>query len=415
MTAVSVPIGEGRVLPSERARAWIARIDAVAEELEREAPKAERLGRLSDRTIEILRELDVSGLLLPEALGGHGFYPGESLPVLERMGYLDGSLGWLSTIFASSGPLLAFLEPDHARALLQEGEHIPLFAASGAPNGRAVPVEGGYRFSGSYSYSSGGLHADWVFCNGVVMDGDRPKAGPDGAPLPPRMFLLRAGEVVRGGNWDTIGLLGTGSVDFTVDDVFVPESRAIDLFGRPVLDAPQVQGGFLVTVQLMHLSFACGSSRRILDEISRVLAKPSARNGGASLADDPRFRVEFAELELAQRASRALVGNVWAELDALLAAGEVPSRRLYTLLRGSNIQMHNVLRDIANWAFRRGGGTTLRQGTIQRAIRDAWAGTQHQIVDDRGLIAVGQELFGVPDDWGWLGIELGPLDAPGPL
>ena len=408
MVTVSVELSQGNVLPTARAKEWTAKIDLVADELEREAPKAEVLGKLSDRTIEILRELNISAVMVPEEIGGPGLYPAETLPILERLAYIDGSLGWLSTIFASSGPLLAYLDPAEAKALLSEGEHLPLFAASGAPNGKATPVDGGYRFSGSYSYSSGGLHADWVFCSGFVMDGDKPQEGPNGGPQAPRMFLVSTKDVVHGGNWDTIGLRGTGSVDFTVEDVFVPANRAIDLFGKPALSAPQVQGGFLVLVQLMHLSFACGISRRILDEIAKVLSKPSMRNRGASLSEDPRLRVEFAEFELAQRAARAFVGTVWAEVDATLAAGEPLSRRLQTLLRGANIQIHNVLRDVSNWAYRRGGGTTLRQGTVQRAIRDAWAGTQHAIVDDSGLIGIGQELFGVPEDWIWAGLDLAP-------
>ncbi|MCP2256146.1 Acyl-CoA dehydrogenase [Prauserella aidingensis] len=393
-TAAGTPFSVDPASAANRDR-LLAAVEEIATEAEAEAEACEADGKLTDRALDLLRSTGIGWGLVSAELGGLDMYPGDVFPVLERIARIDGSIGWIATIVASSGPLLAYLDPAVAKSLLADG--LPIFAASGAPSGRAVAVKGGYRFSGSYSYSSGGLHADWVFCGGVIYDGDEPVSDPS------LSFLVPSSAAKHSGNWDTLGLRGTGSVDFTVTDEFVPTERVINMFGQPASGGAAAGGGAFLLIHLMHLGFAAGITRRLLDELARHAQRPSTRPGATSLADNPAFRTEYAEHELAARSARALITETLAGIDVTLARGDRPSRRQISLLYGANVHIHDTARKIASWVFTKGGGTALRAGTLQRLVRDAYSGGQHFLVDHSHLTDIGHELLGAPPEMQWAG------------
>src|SRR5690242_11363627 len=93
-------------------------------------------------------------------------------------------------------------------------------SSSYAPTGRATPVDGGYRLSGRWSFSSGSEHARWVLLGGIAPD-------EDGNPTDFRTFLVPAADYTVDDVWDTVGLRGTGSNDIVIEDAFVPTYRTL--------------------------------------------------------------------------------------------------------------------------------------------------------------------------------------------
>src|SRR5207245_11199149 len=81
----------------------------------------------------------------------------------------------------------------------------------------AVPVAGGYRVSGRWRFGSG-----------------QPRRNPDGTPVYWRGVFPRAEAQVVEGSWDVAGLRGTGSFDWIVEDVFLPERRTMVQAGAPL-------------------------------------------------------------------------------------------------------------------------------------------------------------------------------------
>ncbi|MFF4801091.1 hypothetical protein ACWCQ1_39780 [Streptomyces sp. NPDC002144] len=368
----------------------LAALDAIADELEVEGPACDEAGKLTDRTMELLRDSGLGWMYVSKDLGGLALTPSDSAEVLERFAYIDGSISWTGGIFAGVGYLTAFLDKAVEKALLADG--VPNFSATAYPAGRAVRVEGGYRLTASYSYCSGLPNADYVLCNSLLFDGDQP------VPGPPFMFLVPASETTLRGNWDTIGLRGTGSVDFTVDDYFVPDHHAVPLL-------PDTAAGLLALVHLGRQTWASGTTRRLLDEIA-AFASREPKPGATRLADNPVFRTEYADFELAYRSARAFGAEVFAEVDASVAGGEPLSRRQTGLLAGASVHMHDICRDLALWAFNKGGGTALRAGTLQRVIRNALAGCQHAVISRSQLADIGHELIGAPPELQWMGPAL---------
>jgi hypothetical protein len=101
------------------------------------------------------------------------------------------------------------------------------------PFGRAAVTDGGHIVSGRWSYSSGCQHSSWltVFCH--VFDGDAPRLTAASTPEVRVAFVPTTGAVIHD-TWDVSGLVGTGSHDFTIEPVFVPEAYSYRLWpGAP--------------------------------------------------------------------------------------------------------------------------------------------------------------------------------------
>ena len=89
------------------------------------------------------------------------------------------------------------------------------------PSGQAIPVDGSYRVSGRWAFASGIRHAQWVTATArVVRDGTTPPAL--------RRVVMPVADVQIHDNWQVMGLQGTGSCDFSVTDLFVPERFSWD-------------------------------------------------------------------------------------------------------------------------------------------------------------------------------------------
>ncbi len=386
---------------AEIVAAIMRKLESVADDLKAEAAETEETQKLTDRAIELLLETGVTRVFLPKELGGLGLFPGEALPILDRVAQIDGSIGWVNTIFAAGGHMIDYLEYDPARAIIDSGE--PLFGAVSNGAATAVAVEGGWKLTGSYRYASGSKHTRFIFTPARKIVNGEPVEGP------PAMFAVPTSEIAYGGGWDTIGLRGTGSVDFTFTDVFVPAAHEAVVLGAPILGGDEALGGVGLLIPLMHLGFATGITRRILDDAASNASRPPSRPGARRQADSDRFRTEYAQQEMKAQAARALVTEVLADIDDTLREGCGLSRTQTSMLMGANIHAHDVAREIAEWAYRRGGGITLRAGDTQRAIRDALAGVQHFIVDDSHMVNVGWDLLGAPANYIWMGPTFGPI------
>ena len=384
---------------AQTAARLIAKLDRMEPAFRAEVEENERIGRLNERTLELLREAEIPRLLMSRRFGGHAMTLSDALRVVDRLVQIDSSIGWIGGNWSGLGVFFAYFPDEVVRALTAE-DPTPYVGAASAMTGKAIPTEGGYRVTGRWPFGSGDLHAGYVMVPAITCDAaGTPLSGPDGAPLA-ATYCVSAQNLETKGNWDVLGLRATGSIDFAFTDEFVPHELVVaHLFGPPLDKEPRLAGGFAATLSYLHTSFAMGTARRLLDEISLHAAKPSAR--GAPTSESIAFRVEFGKQEAAVRSARALVYETWAEIDATLQAGQPIPRRLATLARTSTLHMHSVLRNVAQFALARGGGTALRAGPLQRWIRDALAGCQHLIANEDGYADVGWELLGAPPELVW--------------
>ena len=267
-------------------------------------------------------------------------------------------------------------------------------AGQGTRPGTAVPQDGGFLLSGSWSFASGIKHGSHIHTLGVIEGTGEP-----------RIFVLPVERATLVDNWDVLGLRATGSIDYTIDSVFVPEGYT----HFAVTEEPK-RGGSLYTIGVVgfavicHSAWACGIGRRLLDELAATVRAKAGRAGALGGSDS--FQEQYAKAEATYRSARALVYETWRDVNETLDRGDRLSRRQHTLMR---LAMANVTwssHEVAMFVYKAAATTALRAGTIQRLVRDMHAGTQHVTSSPPVYQAVGRELVGLAGDSRWQFLDL---------
>ena len=177
-----------------------------------------------------------------------------------------------------------------------------------------------------------------------------------------------------------LGLNGTGSIDYGLDDVYVPE----EFTHLPNALVAQ-QGGNLYRIGIVgmsplgHTGFTLGLGRRILDELFSLVHAPSGRPSPlAEFGGADSFQEDFAAAEGELRAGRAFCYEVWGGVAATLDRGGPLAARRFTLMRLALGHITTTVVEIATFAHRAGGGVAIRSGILQRCFRDMFTATQHR-------------------------------------
>jgi alkylation response protein AidB-like acyl-CoA dehydrogenase len=376
--------------------------------VEADADEGERLYHLTDRLVAEFRRKGLYSLLIPKPLGGSELPFVEAMELVEQVSWVDGSAGWCMMVEGVMGASLgSFLRDQGARTVFPNGADVTM-AGNGVPRGFARPVDGGYQIRGHWAYGSGIHHAEWIHSGCFVMDGENMKMNSDGAP---EIVLCHhpKSSIELKGNWDVLGLRGTGSYDYTLKqpELLVPAHMCY------MFDATEPErGGIQYTAGLIgftswgHTSWALGVGRRALDELAK-LARGRADVFG-KLCDSASFRQTFADAEAKYRAARAFVYSAWDALSERFAKGERPTLEEIALIRLAMRHLHNVISDLSTFAHRAARGASLRPSQLQRCYRDIHAGTQHILLADEILQECGKVLLGATGDnarWTMFGVK----------
>jgi len=367
------------------------RVGVIANE---HAAAADKEGRLADPVVAALHQEGLYGMWVPRVLGGAELSPVESLQVIENVAYGDPSAGWVLMAAALAiGTGAAYLG-DAAVQELFGGARFPVIAGQGTRPGTAVPVDGGFRLSGAWSFASGIKHGTHIHTLGIIEGTGEP-----------RIFVLPVGKAKLIDNWDVMGLRGTGSIDYTIDSALVPEAYT----HFAVTETPQ-RGGVVYTIgiagfaTICHAGWACGIGRRMLDEAAAYVRNRGGRAGTQATSES--FLEDYAKAEGIYRAGRALVFETWSEVQRALESGDKLSVRQHSMIRLAMTHVTWAAHHVATFAYNAAGTTGLRAGTLQRLFRDMHAGTQHMIVSPPVFRALGRELSGLAPDKHWRFVEL---------
>ena len=377
---------------AEKRRVLMDAVESVRPTLEAGAAESEETATLSQTSVDALYDSGLLRLKLPHVLGGAEADPVTQLDVLEAVSRIDPAAGWCLMIGAASlGGSAAFL-PDDAIDELFEGGKPPRTAGAFAPYGKATPVAGGYRVTGRWPFGSGVRHSDWVSAGARVV-GDDPR------PAQLRLLMPRRDVTVHD-NWQVMGLRGTGSCDFSVDDLFVPDRFAWDVSRtEPTRGGPLYRLGRPGFVTNEHSAFALGVGRRALDAFAEVAGyKTRGYNTTNPLARRPVLQRALGECDMRLRAARALNVEILGDAWDAVCAGHPPEPPLQAQMRAVATHTTDVAADVATQAFRYSGGSALfNTHILQQCLRDINAAAQHQMVSDTAYENHGQFLLGLPD------------------
>jgi indole-3-acetate monooxygenase len=372
---------------------------AIARDLvplvEQEAEAGERARTLTEPLVTAFRDSGLFALQVPRDLGGFEADAETTLEVYETISRADASAGWSLLANAStSGFATTYTSADAVRAMFA-GDGIPVHAGQFSPRGRAVVDPGGWRVAGSYRFGSGSGHADWIGGGAVELVDGAPRMMPTGLPAI-RVFFVPRDHVELTDGWDVLGLVGTGSWDYTVAEQVVDDGFTFDLLGdRPQRGGPVHHLGVLGLALIGHAAFALGVGRRSLDEIATIAGTKQRLGTQQPLADLERFQHDLGRWDAAVRASRALVFDAFGTAQATLDRGDDLGPAGLIPLRQATKWATDTVADAVRFAYLASGSDGLRNPSpLGRCFRDIHAATQHLVVDESTLTLAGRALIG---------------------
>jgi len=377
--------------PVARARELGADIATAADEIE-------RTRRIPEPLLARLHDSRLFRMLLPRSAGGDETEPALYVAAIEELARHDASVGWIAFVSNSSALIAAFLEPAANRAVFADPCNV---VAWGPPNAtRARAVDGGYRLSGRWDFASGCRQARWMGAHCHVLEADGAlRFNRFGRPTI-RTLLFPANEATLLDTWQTIGLRGTASDSYSVDDVFVSETFSTTREDpslrreRGPLYAFTMQGLYAAGVAAV----AFGIARGMLTEFI-ALASRKAPRGLSRLADNAVVQAEVARAEARLGSSRAYLMEtltaIYAHADEM-APIELADRARVRLACANAIQ---GAAEVADFAYKAAGVDAIFPGSpFERRFRDMH--TLSQQIQARGahFEQVGQILLGVPPE-----------------
>ena len=243
--------------------------------VEGEADATDRELTISAPAIEAFAESGLNHLQVPKELGGLEADVDTTLDVLEEVAHQDGSIGWVFMANANATAMCSMFDPDVARQML-EGRPDVVCAGQFVSRGKARRADGGFQVHGRFQFGSGIARATWVGGGALVRDADgNPEANDAGMPKV-LAFVVPSDSVEITGNWDVMGLRGTGSFDYSITEQLVEEGRTFWLFdGEPRSGGGVYRLGVVGFAGIGHSGWALGVARRALDEIHDILASGS--------------------------------------------------------------------------------------------------------------------------------------------
>lgn len=366
-----------------------------------EAAESERLRTLSPPLVDAMWSSGLMTALNPVQAGGLEPTLPEMIETWIEMAWQDGSFGWTGIANLPSSFAAATYLPDQgfAEVFTANGNQVTM-GGQFAPNGQGVVTEGGYRLSGAWNFGSGTGHSQYVAAGFLPMDGGEMRWISDGVPEL-MVALLPRHEVTFTDGWFVQGLKGTGSFDYTVADVFVPEHRTFRLFSREPLrgTSPAGRMGMMAVTAAGHAAWALGVAKSMLDDVQELAATKFRMSDMAALAGRPTFQKGLAHHVAAWRAARLLVLDAFGSAEEAVARGDDLTPTMRADMRVAAVYATDVARESAQWAHLAAGTSSIREGSrLERAFRDMYTGTQHAFISEKVAIDSAQVWLGVMDD-----------------
>lgn len=392
-------VADTRSTPDRDHSPMISALRCIGESANQRALEIRALRRLPPDIVEQLIDSGVFRTWVPGCYGGRGGSAMDLFEAIEALAYFEASAGWCVMVGGTTALTAGFLSPDWAREIY--GNPRTVSGGFANPIGRGRPVEDGLRVTGRWGWGSGITHCNWIV-GGVSLsaDGTAQASRSDGLKTPV-VFFPRA-EVKLHDNWHTLGLAGTGSVDYEVADVFVPEGRWAPFpMSRPVVDEPLYRFTSVGALAAGVAFVSVGIARRAIDELIKLATAKVPAGGVRPLSERAQVQSLVIEAESAWLSARAVlreqVQACWSQASSDGTISDENRRLLRVASINATVQSARAV-DIAYYA---GGGSSIHDASVlQRLFRDVHTATQHGINGPLFTERLGRMAMGVSTDSG---------------
>ncbi len=326
--------------------------------------------RLPEPLVTQLRDARVFEMYVPREVGGPEVHPIAAFHIGEALARHDGSAGWCAQVSAAVTTFAAWIDPAGLAAMVERSGSLH-FAGSARPLGHAEAVPGGFRAGGHWDYASGICHANWYLGTCVI---DKPGSAERSSRS--MFFPVEDGAIVD--NWDVVGMKGTGSNDFVIDDVFVPTERAA--FGQWIKG--RYHGVYdprlgMTAAWAPTAGVAVGLAQGAVDALTEL--------GGRATTTSPvpmRFRPPVQEvIGRAEAITGACRAFAVAAFDAAMEAVTTDSGDVARTVARAQVAVTHALNEavrVADMCFHAAGTNAISTGNrLERILRDAHTAVQH--------------------------------------
>lgn len=298
---------------------------------------------LAPEIVQAITDAGLFRLYQPAAWGGAELDPRDFWSIQAIFAESCLSTAWVHGVLSVQSFLMALFN-QQAQADVWAENPDTLVSSSFQPTGKVTKVEGGYKLSGHWTFSSGSSFADWVLVGGLIFS--------EGEGQPPQMglFLVPRSDYQIKDTWHTFGLRATGSNDVVIEDAFVPEHRL--LFPGPGM-VPNVSSDeslsplyqlpwlYIFTGGVSYLGI--GACRAALNDFIEIAKSRRAILTGKAVKEDPEVNRIIAKTQGALLSATAIYQQHLARMVACVEAQE-PMPESEGLLQRT--QMMNVMRDL---------------------------------------------------------------------
>lgn len=373
-------------------RDLIEAIRVLRPELEGAILRAEEERTLPADIVAHFRTLGLFWLKTPAELGGRPLHPLAFADIVELLAYYDASAGWAAMIgCGSTGGAAGWLSDAGAARVFTPPPNMPILAGQPHPRGTARATGDGYVVSGRWSFASGIHHANWVLGAAKVEGMDPAEPGSEFA------FVAPQSDATVYDNWRVAGLQGTGSSDFSLDQVFIPEELTYDRRQAKIRrGGPLFRQDGLLFVGNEVPAISVGVATRAIDDMIAMVGDFHRVRGG-SLAERGVFHKELGQAKTKVDAARLYYRDaINAGFDAARAGVPVPAEVQRAVLLSQTYVSETCL-EVVSDLFRYGGGRVLALShPMQRHLRNLFAARQHLAATEEHYEAAGRELI---EEW----------------
>jgi alkylation response protein AidB-like acyl-CoA dehydrogenase len=361
--------------------------------LREQAPQAEQLRTLTPEVESALFELDVFSLTTPRRWGGAGLSNRAYVEFQMELGQGDAAAAWVVQILNST-TWISSTGPDGLQeTLFAEGPTIICGAYN--PPGIGTKVDGGYRVTGRFPYSSGSRLAKWAQCGFVHM-------GEEGKPVTPGMNFayVPMEQVTIEDSWYTVGMQATGSDTTVVTDVFVPDHMVVTAdrpFGFP--DPHKRHFGeasdrqpLIPSIRVTNLGLLLGGAQAMLELVeANVQQKPLVATTFVPKAQSQVVVHDLGKIAAQLDSARLIALHAAEEIDTFAAEGRPWTPLDSARNKAACAQVVELIHaSVEQLMFIAGSSAFATANPLSRFWKDIHVGLRHV----QNIPALGYEIYG---------------------
>jgi alkylation response protein AidB-like acyl-CoA dehydrogenase len=370
----------------------VERAKSLAPLIAQEANEIERTRRLTAPVVSALLENGLYRSLLPQSVGGHEAQPQIFMQMLEEVAKVDASTAWCLGQCSVCGMTAAYLDLDVAHQIFDAPDAV---LAWGAVSHAVQAEPGGYRITARWDFASGSRQANWLGAHVQVKEPDgTTRLMANGSPEI-RTIVFPASSATMYDVWDVIGLSGTGTDSYSVDNLFIPEKFAAlrDNFSSLREKGP-LYG--ITTYSMFGLGFAAisiGVARATLDA-AIDLARGKASVGLKAMRENSAVHGLIGRTEGNLRAARAYLYATAAEgWRDLTRTGKLSEDHRAAFRLASSWTIHQAA-SVVDAAYHMAGATAVfRANPFERRFRDMHAIAQQIQARDTHYEDIGKMIL----------------------